>query len=217
MKAAFLLAVLIAFPLHSAKKCNAQMSNKPTKPVKLEQPRNNWGIGLDYSEGGFGPNVSYYLPSGSNSDFLFKLTFSSYSDSREIQRTDINGNVYVENKVNRLFIMPLSIGWRVEPFKDDLEGSFNPVFNTGITPTAVFYNPYDQEFFNAIDDTKMKFAFGGFAGIGFTYQQSEGVSMNMSFNYYYLPIIGEGVYSIENSQITNVGGFQISFGVNFLN
>ena len=53
--------------------------------------------------------------------------------------------------------------------------------------------------------------------MGFTYQQSEGVSMNMNFNYYYLPVLGEGIYSIENNEIKNVGGFQISFGINFLN
>ncbi len=201
----------------SYKQSLAQYKIPDKSKINTKEPRNNWGVGLDYSEGGFGPMIAYYLPSGSNSDFLFRLSFSGYSDSKEIQRTDITGNVYIENKVNRIFTMPLSIGWRVEPFKADLDGSFNPVFSIGIAPTLVLYNPYDQEFFSAIDDTKTKFAFGGFTGVGFTYQQSEGVSMNMNFNYYYTPVIGGGVYSVEDSEITNVGGFQISFGVNFLN
>ncbi len=189
---------------------------KKKKPQMKSEPRNVWGIGLEYSEGGFGPVVSYYLPASYNSDFLFRLSFSGYSDSKEIQRTDVNGNVYIDNKINRIFTMPLSIGWRVEPFKKDLEGSFNPVFNIGLAPALVFFNPYDQEFFSAIDDTKVKFAFGGFTGIGFTYRQSEDVSMNMNFGYYYLPIVGDPVYSIVQNPITNVGGFQIAFGVNFL-
>lgn len=209
---ALIAAILLLPSVHSFAQVKAK-SSKKSVPV---EPRNSWGLGLEYSEGGFGPNITYYLPSGSNSDFIFKLSFSGYSDSKEIQRTDINGNVYIENKVNRLFTMPLSIGWRVEPFKADLEGSFNPLFNIGMCPALVFYNPYDQEFFSALDDTKTKFAFGGYTGIGFNYRQSEAVSMNMNFDYYYLPIIGDGVYSVANNEITNVGGFQISFGVNFL-
>jgi hypothetical protein len=195
----------------------AQYKLPDKSPLENKEPRNQWGFGLDYSEGGFGPMIAYYLPSGSNSDFLFKLSFSGYSDSKEIQRTDINGNVFIENKINRIYTMPLSIGWRTEPFKASLEGNFNPVFSIGIAPTLVAYNPYDQDFFSAIDNTQAKFAFGGFTGIGFSYKQSEGVSMNMNFNYYYLPVIGGGVYSVEDSEIKNVGGFQISFGVNFLN
>jgi hypothetical protein len=210
----FLLSLLLLLAFSDI--APAQYKQKVMKPTPDRVPRNKWGIGLDYSEGGFGPNVSYYVPAGFNSDFLFRLGFAGFSDSREIQRTDPSGNVYIENKENRVYTMPLSIGWRLEPFKADLEGSFNPVLNLGLAPAVVFYNPYDQEFFSAIDDTKTKFALGGFAGIGFTYQQSEGASMNMNFNYYYLPIMGEGVYSVEDSEITNVGGFQISFGVNFL-
>jgi hypothetical protein len=215
----FLILIVAALLItaFSAQSSFAQYKLPEKGPTKKDVPRNNWGVGLDYSEGGFGPMIAYYLPSGSNSDFLFKLSVAGYSDSKEIQRTDLNGNVYIENKINRIFTMPMSIGWRVEPFKADLEGNFNPVFSIGLSPALIAYNPYDQEFFSAIDDTKTKFAFGGFTGVGFTYQQSEGVSMNMNFNYYYLPVLGEGIYSIENNEIKNVGGFQISFGINFLN
>lgn len=208
----FMLFLAAVFPQNAAGQRLPEKSSEPEK-----DSRNNWGIGLDYSEGGFGPHVSYYTKAGSNSDFLFMLSFAGYSDSKEIERVDLNGNTYIENKVNRIFTMPLSLGWRVEPFKAELEGNFNPVFSIGLSPALVFYNPYEQDFFNAIDDTKVKFAAGGFTGIGFSYRQSEGTAMNMNLNYYYLPIIGGGVYSIEDSEIKNVGGFQISFSVNFLN
>ena len=100
----FLILIVAALLItaFSAESSFAQYKLPDKGPTKKDVPRNNWGIGLDYSEGGFGPMIAYYLPSGSNSDFLFKLSVAGYSDSKEIQRTDLNGNVYIENKINRI-------------------------------------------------------------------------------------------------------------------
>ncbi|MEO8664427.1 MAG: hypothetical protein ABI462_02930 [Ignavibacteria bacterium] len=179
-------------------------------------PRNSWSLGLNYGENGFGPYVSMFAPIGKTTDLTFNLAFSGVSDEREIERFDVFGNSIIINKVNRVFQVPFSIGIRKELFKNDIEGSFTPIINFGISPTLVITNPYDRSFFNAIGYSKTHFAFGGYGGIGVSFSQSESMSMNVSFNYSYVPLIGDGVQSLNTNTITNVGGFQLAFGVNFL-
>jgi hypothetical protein len=194
---------------------SAQQEIKYTKPKKPE-PRNNWSIGLNYGENGFGPYVSLYSGLGRTTDLVFGLGFSGVTDEREIERYVVGGNSVVPNKINRVFMMPLSIGIRKELFKDDLEGDFLPVINFGLSPAMVFTNPYDRSYFNAISYTQTHFAFGGYGGIGVTYNQSRTMSLNFNLGYYYLPLIGDDIQSLQYSTINNVGGFQISLGVNFL-
>ncbi|MEO6696028.1 MAG: hypothetical protein ABIY50_07415 [Ignavibacteria bacterium] len=197
--------------------CNTSLifSQTKTKESKKER-RNNWGIGIVYSESGVGVSSSLYTPISKSADLFFKLMVSGLSDSRELERYDVLGNSIIPDKINRIFIAPLSIGIKKELFKDDLDGDFIPVINFGIAPTLVLTNPYNKSFFNAIGFTKSKFAFGGFGGIGVNFRQSKSVSMNVNINYYFLPIIGDPVVSIQNSKIKDVGGFQIAFGLNFL-
>ncbi|MBV6479914.1 MAG: hypothetical protein HGGPFJEG_02720 [Ignavibacteria bacterium] len=184
--------------------------------ITLKEPRNNWGLGFVYSESGFGFSVGKYYTIGKSTDLFFNILFSNVTDSREIERYDLYGNPVVYGKVNRIFMFPLSIGINKELFKGDLEGSFKPVINFGVAPTLILTNPYDKSFFNAIGYTTSKFAVGPFAGIGFNYSQSENTSLNIRVGYYYLPVIGGGLQSLESSEISNVGGFQLSLGVNFL-
>lgn len=207
-----LICVIIGLILITSVNSYSQNKNKLIKYV----PRNKWSVGLNYGENGFGPYVSMFAPLGKTTDLTFNLSFSGVSDEREIERFDIFGNSIIVNKVNRVFQLPLSIGIRKELFKDEIEGSFTPIINFGISPTLVLTNPYDKSFFNAIGSTKAHFALGGYGGIGVSFSQSKKMSMNVSFNYAYVPIIGKGVQSLNTNTITNVGGFQLAFGVNFL-
>lgn len=181
-----------------------------------KETRNNWGLGFVYSENGFGFSSSFYAPVSRSTDFFLNLHFSGVSDSREIQRYDIYGNSVVLGKVNRVYMMPLSIGLNKELFKGDIDGNFRPMISFGAAPTLVMYNPYDRSFFNAIAYTKTQFAFGPYAGIGINYKQSKSTSLNVNLSYYYLPITGNGVESIENNVIKDVGGLQLTFGLNFM-
>jgi hypothetical protein len=188
---------------------------KYTKPKKKD-PRSSWSLGLNYGENGFGPYVNFFSDISRSTDLTIGLSISGVSDNREIERYDVFGNSVIPNKINRVFMMPLSIGIKSEVFKDDLEGDFHPVFNLGLTPTLVITDPYDQSFFNALNEAKTYFAFGGYTGIGVNFASGESTSFSFNFNYYYLPIIGGGVQSVEYNTINNVGGFQLAIGVNFL-
>lgn len=191
---------------------NAQ--SKKTKKQPVEQD-NNWTFGFSYGENGFGPFTTFSASLSKSTDLDFSLSFSGISDSREFERFDRYGNSIIVDKVNRVFMMPLSIGVKYEMFKNEIEGNFSPVLNIGIAPTMVFTNPYEKNFFSALGYTQTHFAFGGYGGFGVNFRQSETVTMNINFNYYYLPLVGEGVHSLSNNTIDNVGGLQLAFGISF--
>lgn len=192
--------------------CFSQHKSKKNKP----DPRNSWSLGLTYGERGFGPYVSVFANLSKTTDLNFNLSFSGVSDDREVTTYDPFGNPIIPGKINRVYMMPLGIGIRKEMFRDDIEGNFIPIFNAGIAPTLVFTDPYDKNFFSAIGYARTHFAFGGYIGAGVSFSQSEKISMNFSFNYAYIPLVGNGINSVEYNTIHNVGGFQLSFGVNFL-
>lgn len=184
--------------------------------LKNENPRATWSIGLSYGENGFGPSASLFAPLGKTTDLTFNLSFSGVSDSREVERYDFRGNSVILDKVNRVFMLPLSIGLKKQLFTDDIEGSFVPFVNFGVSPTLVLTNPYDKGFFEAVGYMRSHFAAGGYAGFGVNFNQSQNIAMSVGLNYYYLPMIGEGIQSLNYNTINNVGGFQLVFGVNFL-
>ena len=185
------------------------------KKVKKEK-RNSWSLGLNYGENGFGPYAGLYSSLGRTTDLVFSISVSGVTDEREIERFDVFGNSVVVNKINRVFMIPLSAGIRKELFKDDIDGDFLPIFNIGVAPTLVLTNPYNESYFAAFGNTQTHFAFGGYAGVGVSFRQNKSMSMNVNFNYYYLPVVGDGVQSLQYSTINDVGGLQLSLGVIFL-
>ena len=193
----------------------SQDTIKYTK-VKNEK-RNSWSLGLNYGENGFGPYAGLYSSLGRTTDMVFSISISGVTDEREIERFDVFGNSIVVNKINRVFMIPLSAGIRKELFKDDIDGDFLPIFNIGVAPTLVLTNPYNESYFSAFASTQTHFAFGGYAGFGVSFRQNKSMSMNVNFNYYYLPLIGDGVQSLQYTTINDVGGLQLSLGVIFLN
>lgn len=193
----------------------SQDTIKYTK-VKNEK-RNSWSLGLNYGENGFGPYAGLYSALGRTTDMVFSISISGVTDEREIERFDVFGNSVVVNKINRVFMIPLSAGIRKELFKDDIDGDFLPIFNIGVAPTLVLTNPYNESYFAAFGNTQTYFAFGGYAGFGVSFRQNKSMSMNVNFNYYYLPLIGDGVQSLQYNTINDVGGLQLSLGVIFLN
>lgn len=193
----------------------SQDTIKYTK-VKNEK-RNSWSLGLNYGENGFGPYAGLYSSLGRTTDMVFSISISGVTDEREIERFDVFGNSIVVNKINRVFMIPLSAGIRKELFKDDIDGDFLPIFNIGVAPTLVLTNPYNESYFAAFGNTQTYFAFGGYAGFGVSFRQNKSMSMNVNFNYYYLPLIGDGVQSLQYTTINDVGGLQLSLGVIFLN
>jgi hypothetical protein len=181
-----------------------------------EMHKSSFAAGFLYTEGGFGIHGTYYTPTGRITDLMIKLSFSGVSDDSEVEYYDMYGNSYIKDKVNRVFMMPLSIGIKHNIFYDDIEGNFKPFIRGGAAPTLIMTTPYNQSFFAAIPDMQTGFAIGPFAGAGIEYYESKTLGMSIALDYYYLPVIGREIYSLYNKPIDNVGGAQISFTMLFL-
>ena len=181
-----------------------------------KDPRNQWGINFAYTEKGFGFSSTYYAPISKTTDLYANLLVSGVSDDREFEEFDIFGNSFIKNKQNRVFMIPLSLGIRHAIFQDDLEGSLKPVVSLGVAPTLVLTNPYDRGYFEAFGYFQPSFAFGGYGGIGIEFAQGNDMAFSFNANYYYLPVIGREVNSLENTPIKDLGGLQFTIGVNFL-
>lgn len=199
--------------------CMNLYSQKPTftgRSLNINPEfRNNWGIHFLYSESGFGFSSSYFFKGGKNTDLFLGVSVSGVTDNREITEYDIYGNSIVRGKINRVYMIPLNIGIQRYMFREDIEGNFTPLISAGISPTLILTNPYDREFFNALGYFRTGFALGGFLGIGMEYRQSPKLAVNLNVRYFYLPVIGREIMSLQNKPMNDIGGLQFSVGLNF--
>ncbi len=209
----FLALIFISLCITSAQASDSLKTTVKPK-VKIDTP-SPWGISFVYSENGFGPSFNYHKNLNSHTQLITGLAIMSCSDSREFEQYDGFGNKIVNNKENRIFLLPLNIGIKKEIFSDDIGGSIKPIVNFGISPTLVLTNPYSREYFNALGYIQPAFAMGGYAGAGLEFSETQSVAFSINVNYSYVTPIGKEVNSLFGRPITNLTGFQMSFGVKF--
>lgn len=212
-KLSVLLALIISVCFTTAQASDS-LKTTPTLKVKKETP-SPWGISFIYSENGFGPSLNYHKSLNDNTQLITGLAIMSCSDSREFEQYDYLGNKIVNNKENRIFLIPLNIGIKKGIFGDDIGGSIKPIVNLGVSPTLVLTNPYSREYFNALGYMQAAFAMGGYAGAGLEFAESQSVAFSLNINYSYVTPIGKEINSLYNRPISNLTGFQMSFGVKF--
>lgn len=208
----FLIIILLVAKLTFA--TGNQINPKPVNNTK--EPRNQFGLSVIYSDKGYGLSGGYFKPVSHSSDLFLNLSFTGVSDNREFEYFDYYGNSYIQDKVKRVFMIPVNIGIQHYMFKDDIENDFKPLVNIGVTPALVLTNPYDKSYFNAFGYFQAAFALGGFAGVGIEFQNSKNLAFSMNFRYFYLPVVSGDVISIKDSPMKDLGGIQLVFGVNFL-
>lgn len=205
-KKAVLILILTIIPLVTGAQVNTNTAEK----------RNHWDIGFMYTDNGFGVSGTYFKNIGRTTDLTFKLAISGVTDPSEVEYYDFYGNSYTAGKMNRVYLTSLSIGIKKNVFYDDIEGNFKPFVKTGIAPAFVLTTPYDRGFFKAFGYAQPGFAFGGYAGIGIEYQESNSIGLSISADYYYLPVIGREILSLQDKPMKNLGGIQLTFNFLFL-
>jgi hypothetical protein len=210
-----IIVILIIF-LFSGNLFSQDTAKTVAKPRKIIEGRNNWGLNLVYTDRGFGLSGNLYKALGKDFDFQAGLTISGLKDANEFEQFDYYGNSYIYNKLNRVFLISFNAGIHKYLFSDELAEGFKPLISIGVSPTLVLTNPYEKNFFSAFGYMKNAFALGGYAGVGMEYKESNSVAFSLNIRYSYIPIIGDGVQSIINHTINEVGGIQLIFGVNFL-
>ncbi len=202
-----LLAILVLFLV-----TKYTFSQTETKP----ELRNNWTIGVNVSEKGFGLNAGIFKQINYDYDLLLNLSISGVSDNREFEVYDIYGNPTVLDKENRIFLIAANLGVQRYLFKDEIEGGFMPLVLGGITPALVVTTPYERGYFEAFKYAQMSQAVGGYIGVGMEYLQGSNISLAFNARYLYLSVVGREVNSLKGKPINNLGGFQLTFSLNFL-
>ncbi len=209
MKSKLLIIFLFFTTFFTGKECLSQPN------LKLD-PRNNWMIGVNVSEKGFGVNAGIFKQINYDYDFSAYLSISGVSDNREFEVYDIYGNPIVPDKENRIFLIATNIGAQRYLFKDEIEGGFMPLIIGGITPALVITTPYERGYFEAFKYAQVSYALGGYIGVGMEYLQSSNIALSFNARFLYLPVIGKDVNSLAGKPINNLGGFQLTFGLNFM-
>jgi hypothetical protein len=215
MRSKILLAILAV--IFTSAISQAQISLRPSDPsLNIRNSKNTWGVNAIYTESGLGLSGTYYRSLNSTTDFFVNMSVSGVSDGREFEQYDEYGNAYIKAKENRVFSIPVSIGIQKALFGNSIEGNFKPIVSAGIAPALILTTPYDKGFLEQFGYVNAAFAFGGFAGVGLEFQQSRTVAFSFNARYYYMPVIGQDVKSVTYNPISNLGGLQLTFGLNFL-
>ncbi len=185
-------------------------------PYKEKDVRNNWAIGMMYTESGFGLSATYFSRLARTTDLTYKFSVAGVTDESEIDTYDYYGNSFVLGKINRVYQATLSFGLKHNVFFDDIEGNFKPYVKAGVAPALIVMTPYYRDFFEAFKYAQTSYGFGGYAGIGIEYYESQSIGLSIGLDYYYIPVLGPDVYSLKDKKISNVGGAQIGFNFMFL-
>ncbi|GEM_PF-168935 len=188
----------------------------------LESKMNSWGIDLMFSESGFG--VGAYMQKNFSRDFgifgNFLISGARNRDEFEQYICNIETNECewkVWNKVNRLYIIPITLGAQYNLFGDELSDSFRPFVSAGLGVSFVASLPYDREFFSSFKYSSAYTRFASFAGVGANFSITGKTIFTLNIRYYYIPFGGDGLESIKNSPIHTFGGLflSMSFGIRY--
>lgn len=186
------------------------------RPLVIDDERSTldyaWGIDLLFSESGFG--LGGFIQRKVNDDLAMMLNLY-ISGSRNTDEFEVwNGESYiVPGKIRRIFILPLMMGAQYFVFKDQLADSFRPFIESGIGPTLVYATPYHKEFFSSLMSPETYVRFGAYGGVGATIGSVGESLMKAHIRFYYIPFGGEGIESVIDNPIHNLGGVYLSISV----
>lgn len=177
-----------------------------------------WGLDLLFSGNGFGGGVFLQHFLDDDLTAFFSLYLSGARNTDEFPEWDPwRGEWRVRNKINRLFMFPVTIGLQKELFKDKLQGGFAPYISAGVGPTFILATPYEKDFFDAFNYSMFYTRFGAFLGIGANLGSSANSIMSVNMRYYYIPFGGDGLESIRDRPLHDFGGvfLSLSLGIKY--
>ncbi len=181
-----------------------------------------WGIDLLFSTSGFGVGGFYNVNLNDDLVFITSLYISGARNSDEFDNLvwDEAGRYYrfvVPDKVNRLFVLPLTFGLQHYLFSGVISESFKPYVNVGFGPSLIISTPYSKEFFSSWGDAESYVRWGGFLGAGAYFSANSKTLMGVNARYYFIPFGGKGLESMKDRPLTDFGGIflSLSLGIRF--
>lgn len=187
----------------------------PPKPPEVFPP-NSWGFDIMVGESGFGFGGFYRHQLNTKFTIFSDISISEAKDEREFEYVDIFGNTFTVGKKNRIFQIPLNIGAQYRLFEDELTDNLRPYLNAGIGPAFIVTTPYSLEFFNAFGKAQLKFAAGGYIGMGANFGLDKSNLIGLNFRYYIIKFFDEGVESLEGRFKDTIGGFYVVLNIGFM-
>lgn len=178
-------------------------------------------LGLDilFSGSGWGVGMFYHHKIVDNVTIFGNFAFTPRRNTDEFENVWYGSIPVVADKVNRLFMIPMTVGINYRLFSETLQESFRPFVSAGITPTIILQTPYLQngiyyEFFNSFGYMSSYTRVGGMFSVGSLFgNPSDGNVMGVMIRYYTIPFGGDGIESMRGSPITNFGGVFLSLSV----
>jgi len=188
----------------------------PHPLVSSPSASSSWGIVLSLSENGFGGGIFYQRSLTARLHWSIEATLSGARNSDEFEVYDPStGDIFVPGKVNRLFMLPISIELLHRLFGESLDDSFAPLVSAGIAPTLIIATPYEEEFFRSFSHARLFVRPGAHVGIGARLRYGGEHFLAVRLRYYTIPFGGNGLESIRGRPIHNFGGVVLSVRLPF--
>lgn len=202
-----LIILFLLLPIFvNAQKIGEMAPDKP--PGKF--PPNAWGVDLLFSDGGFGIGTFFRHSFSTKITGFVDVSFSESKNEREFEYYDYWGRPIIVGKENRVFIMPLTLGFQYRLFEKDLTDNLRPYLQGGIGPSLAVSTPYSVEFFNSFKYAKFHLGAGGYLGFGADFGLSKTNLLGLSVRYQYTKFITEGVEHIKGQIKTEINAVYVS-------
>ncbi len=188
------------------------------KPFSEESTTTNNAIGFDlsFSNSGIGFGLFYNYNINKNNMLSAMVSFSGARNTDEFEYYDWNtGRWVVPGKINRLYLVPITINYTRFIFADKIGGNFKPYIGGGIGPSMIFQTPYEKDWFDSWNYSTTYVRYGGYVAIGGYFKSLGNSIAALNIKYYYIPFGDKGLESIEGSPITNFGGLVLSLSVGY--
>jgi hypothetical protein len=197
---------------------------EPAMPLMAEQVdvnsiRQALGFDLAFSGSGWGVGGFYHYRVFDNATVFTNFIFTGRRNTDEFENAWYGPVPVVSNKVNRLFMVPFTLGVNYRLFSETLQETFRPFVSVGVTPTLILQTPYIRdgiyyEFFQSFGQMQTHFRWGASFCIGSMFgDPTEGNIIGVSMRYYTIPYGGDGLESIKGSPITNFGGVLLTLSL----
>lgn len=178
------------------------------------------GFDLLFSGSGWGAGVFYTRQLAENLSGFANVVITPRRNSDEVENVWYNGFIpIVANKINRLFMFPVSAGVQYRLFSDGLQETFRPYVSVGLTATPILQTPYLKdgyyyEFFESFGHGTWHMRMGGVIGLGSVFgQPGKGSVIGVNIRYYTIPYGEPGLESMAGLPITNFGAVFLSLSV----
>lgn len=178
------------------------------------------GLDLLFSGSGWGVGGYYGQKVGEDLMAFLHIGITPRRNADEVENVWYQGSIpIVANKVNRLFMFPISLGLQYRLFSTTLQETFRPFVSAGITGTPILVTPYLKdgryyEFFESFGYTTWHFRMGAVFGVGSVFgTMGKGSLIGVNIRYYTIPFGEPGLESLAGLPITNFGGVFLSLFV----